>query len=215
MPEWLDDDVAFDLALKSLWDFLRVGDAPQPSDAIFLFGGPYADAAQTAADLFLAGLASLIVVTGNRGTGSGHFEGNSEADYFGRLLLNRGIDQAAILLEERATNTGENVDFGMKVLKQRLPEPRRLLLIASPGHLRRCVATFQKQFPVIEVLGCPPDGLPSYFARQYSRRRVAERLVEEIDRLQSYPVHGYIVVTNIPSGILAATDDLRRRLASQ
>lgn len=210
--DWLDTDAAFDHAVQPLWGFLSVHDPLEPSDAIFLFGGPYAEAATQAARLYQRGLAPTILVTGNRGTGSGHFEGNSEAEYFGRRIIEQGIDRSAVILEERATNTGENVSFGMAALCAVRPPPRQLIIIASPAHLRRCVATFAKQFPDLKILSCPPPGQPSHFAQQYSRRRVAERLVEEVDRLRRYPSLGYIATVLIPDHVQTLEKTLRQRL---
>ncbi|NLB19253.1 MAG: YdcF family protein [Clostridium sp.] len=56
---------------------------------------------------------SLVIVSGGTGDGAPI----SEALAMKRELMNRGIDEARILLEDQSTNTYENITFSQKILE--------------------------------------------------------------------------------------------------
>jgi len=69
----------------------------------------------TAAHLFRLGLVRYIITSGGvKATAAGI----TEAEWFRANLLEQGVPCERILIENRATNTAENVEFALPIIKQ-------------------------------------------------------------------------------------------------
>jgi uncharacterized SAM-binding protein YcdF (DUF218 family) len=81
-----------------------------------------------------------VVFTGGNGT---LFAGAStEADEARQLLVELGVDQARITLEDASRNTDENARFTAKLVR---PEPKQgWLLVTSAYHMPRSMGLFEK-----------------------------------------------------------------------
>lgn len=90
---------------------------------------------KAAAMAYREGYADVIVACG--GTTEGHQI--SEAEVMQALLLEEGIPQTAILLENKSQITIENMRFAAKVLGG--AKGRRVLVVTSDYHVRRSVLT--------------------------------------------------------------------------
>jgi uncharacterized SAM-binding protein YcdF (DUF218 family) len=89
-----------------------------PADAALVFGASTEWKARarwtTVAELYHAGVVRHVVVSGGP-TVPG--QGVSEAEWFRRNLLALGVPDARILVEDRATHTGENAAFALPILR--------------------------------------------------------------------------------------------------
>ena len=66
-----------------------------------------------------------------------------EGKYAEQFLLNLGIPAADILIESESNNTRENAVFTQKLLTQKMPAAK-CLLITSAFHMRRSIGCFNK-----------------------------------------------------------------------
>jgi uncharacterized SAM-binding protein YcdF (DUF218 family) len=96
------------LAAETIWDYLRLGHTPAASDVILALGCHDIGVADTAADLYAAGHAPLIVASGGLRPGTKDALGGGEAVVFRSRMIARGVPAAAVVTEERARHTGEN-----------------------------------------------------------------------------------------------------------
>ena len=192
-------------AFARVWRHLAVEDAVEAggADAIFCFGSRYWRVPVRAADLYAAGVAPVVLVTG---AASGD-EGPTEADSIGADLVARGVPAEAILLEPRARNTRENVGLGMDVLRRRGPV-RRLVAVSWPLASRRCLATFARVEPRVEVLSAPALPVPGvpWWPTPWRIRSA----LGEVDRLDQYGATGHLVAPARPDGWEEAVAVLRR-----
>ena len=197
------DETAYEALLTPIWDFLARTDDPVSSDVIFVFGSRDLGVAHRAAALYTAGLASRVLVTGLLGPMTERVFDKPEALVFKAELTRLGVPDRAITTEVRAGNTLENVRFGMTALRAAGQTPRSALLVAKAFVMRRCLATFARQCPVVTVRGCPPAGS---LAAQRDRPRAAfaARLVGELCRLDEYGVNGDIEPQVIPETVREA-----------
>ncbi|MDF2233250.1 YdcF family protein [Albimonas sp. CAU 1670] len=101
---------------------------------------------ETAARLFAAGRAPWALVSGGPARG-----GVSEAEAMRRALVERGVPEAAILVEDRARDTLENARFAIPIL--RAAGVRRAVLVTDRVHMPRALAVFR-------LLGMPAAGAP-------------------------------------------------------
>ena len=83
-----------------------------------------------------------IIITGGIGV-HGDF---NESEYMKEVLLNNGISENMILVEDKSTTTEENITNSIEILKQAdLIENKRIVLVSNQAHLRRIGMEFKKQ----------------------------------------------------------------------
>lgn len=122
------------------------------------------------------------------------------------------VPEASIITEDKATNTLENVIFGIKEFEKSGNKCNSVILTAKPFHLRRCRATFKKQFPNIKICCSFPEmDFNKYLSYEIDRteNEIIKRIVGEIDRLKIYAEKGDIIREDIPSNIETAAKKLK------
>lgn len=83
-----------------------------------------------------------ILLTGGIGV-KGDF---NESEYMKDKLLNHGIREEMIIVENKSTTTEENIINSIKILNDnKLIENSKLILVSSQAHLRRIGMEFKKQ----------------------------------------------------------------------
>ena len=197
--------------LQPIWRYLCASGPPAPSDVIFVFGSRGLEVPRRAAQLYEAGWAARVLVTGRAGPMTEHVFDKPEALVFKDELVRRGVPASAVVTEVAAGNTLENVRFGMAALEAAGYRPQSALLVAKAFAMRRCLATFARQHPPVKVRGCPPAGsLLEHLDR--SRTDFAARLVAELRRLDVYGAAGDIAPCAIPTAVRAAARETARLL---
>ncbi len=198
----------FERLAGPLWDYLAVADTPARADVIFVFGSQALAVPARAAELYRAGHAPVVLVSGHYGRMTRGVFDRPEALVFGDRLLRDGVPRAAIVTETEAGNTLENVLFGLAALRRERIAVGSALLVAKPFVMRRCAATFARQAPDVRVRCCPPHTDPT---RSVDRApgAFAARLVAELDRLDRYAAAGDIALQTIPARVREAA----RRIA--
>jgi uncharacterized SAM-binding protein YcdF (DUF218 family)/glycosyltransferase involved in cell wall biosynthesis len=137
---------------------LRVTEAPQVSDAVVVFAGGVGESGQAgggaqerigkAISLYHEGVAPRLIIS------SGFVFTLREAEVMKAVAISQGVPEAAIVLEERAANTYENVVFTNRILAEH--NWKKIALVSSPYHMRRAVLTWRKVAPDVEVIATPP-----------------------------------------------------------
>lgn len=143
---------------------LRVVAPPQRADAIVVFaggvgesgkaGGGYQERVKHAVDLYRGGYSSRLIFS------SGFVFAFKEAEVMKMLAISLGVPGDAVILEEDAGSTYENVAFVKEILERR--GWRRILLVSSPFHMRRSLLTFWRVAPEIEVVPAPNSSSQFY-----------------------------------------------------
>jgi len=136
---------------------LKLAAAPQPADAIVVFAGGvgesgwpgqgYEERVQHAVDLYQQGYAPHIIFS------SGYTFALKEVDIMKALAVSMGVPEDAILLENQASTTFQNVVLTHAMLKAH--GWRTILLVSSPYHMRRAALVWRKQAPDVEVIDAP------------------------------------------------------------
>ncbi|PYR02517.1 MAG: hypothetical protein DMF97_04525 [Acidobacteria bacterium] len=137
---------------------LRVTAPGTRADAIAVFaggvgesgkaGGGTQERLQHAIDLYKTGEAAHLILS------SGYVYSFPEAEVMRTLAVDQGVPSGAILLEQRSTNTFQNVSFVHDIMRQR--GWRSVLLVSSPYHMRRALLVWRKVAPAIQVIPAPP-----------------------------------------------------------
>ncbi len=209
------DDRAIAAALDTAWNFMRLVHRPEPVDAILTLGSFDPRAAIHAATLWKAGLAPVIVMSGGIAHRGGVLDtgwDQTEARVFADAAIGEGVPPEAILIEDRAQNTGENFTLGLAVAARLNIRPKKLLVVAKPYMTRRGYATGRKLLPDIEMLmQCEEIDVGRYFARESDPKRTLLALVGDLHRLFVYPRLGFQIAQEMPADVI---DALRRLVAA-
>lgn len=197
---------------KIIWDYMLLHQPLQPADAIFVLGSLDTRVADYAAKLFLRGLAPLMIFSGSgKGRLTEHLFNKSEAETLADIARKAGVPDKNILIENQATNTGENIRFTYQLLQQRGQTIKSLILVQKPYMERRTYATFKAQWPEPTTRICvtsPPIAFGDYFDDINTKQHVREALVGDLQRVKLYAAQGHQIPQTIPPEVWAAYEHL-------
>lgn len=142
-------------ALEVIWNSMLRREDPIPSDLILCFGSSNLLVARQAAKLYLDGYAPHILVTGGYGKLSKDIFAKTEAQLFAEACMACGVPESALLLEDAATNTGDNVRFARRLLEKKDIAVDKVLLVSDPFASLRVYATQRCLWPEVTSRTCP------------------------------------------------------------
>jgi uncharacterized SAM-binding protein YcdF (DUF218 family) len=117
-----------------------------PHDRVYTNKG--ADRVLHTLQLYKLGKVRHIILSG--GNGSLREKVTTEAASLRQLLVQAGVPDSVILLENKSRNTFENAQFTKKLLSQH-PDLKSLLLVTSAFHMRRSEACFKKADVIVNT----------------------------------------------------------------
>ena len=177
-------------------------------DGIFLFGSSKTDLIpKSGANLFKKGLARKIICTGKHTLHqtSGPMGFPTEAEWYVDVLIRESIPQEAIIVENRSTNTLENVLLGIDACRKHNFRPHSLVLCPIPPLCCRSLATFKKQFPKVEVFGHTFESpIETYLVPDRMKR-----IVGEFERFKEYAAKGDMIEIAVPQNIQNSVNFLK------
>jgi uncharacterized SAM-binding protein YcdF (DUF218 family) len=132
---------------KKIWDYHHVNHTLVKSNCILTLGSHDTRVADRAAALYLEGWAPLLIFAGGLGRPSEGLWTETEADLFACIAIEKGVPKEAILIENRSTNTGENIQLVRKLLQEKALDPQTFIIVQKPYMERRSYATFEKNWP--------------------------------------------------------------------
>lgn len=166
---------------------------PEAADAIVWLQGDQLDRGPKVWELFTAGFAPTIVITGNNVlVGKGCRLGENDAPLLDltTFLTDRGVPNEAIVVDDSAMNTIEQAKH--IVALARAHGWQKILLVTSPYHQARAYLTFEKikreAGSALTVVNQPVTDL-SWDARPSGRDKMAhELLTDEERKISSYDI---------------------------
>jgi uncharacterized SAM-binding protein YcdF (DUF218 family) len=187
-----------------LWDYHRLNHTLVPSDGILVFGSNDLRVAAHAADLFHAGLAPWILFSGARGRMTQDWP-EAEAAAMARVARERGVPPANILIEDRATNTGENIRFARELLAASGLAPASAIVVQKPYMERRTIAALDVQWPELECgASSPPLDFDAYCSGGIPRETVIDAMTGDFQRILDYPALGFASAQPVPPETMTA-----------
>lgn len=135
------------LGLKAAELFsLLLQQKPAPADSIVFLQGDRFDRADKVQSLFNNALARLIFITGNNilaGRGKRYEENDVRLSKLKERLINKGIPEEAIIIDEHSLNTYDQATNTIKTAKN--GKWSTMLVVTSPYHTLRAYLTFVQQ----------------------------------------------------------------------
>lgn len=193
-------------AARTLWDFHRIHDQLSCADLIIGLGSYDLRVADRCAELFHQGLAKRIIFTGKSGNWTGALYPGTEAEAFAAHANDLGVPDDAILIEQQATNIGENIRFAKAMADDTV---RRVILVTKPQTQRRAFATVRAQWPGIEALvTAPPTRFEDQPTAAYPLDMFIHEMVGDVQRMIDYPAKGFQIAQSVPASVADAFDFL-------
>jgi uncharacterized SAM-binding protein YcdF (DUF218 family) len=171
--------------------------------------------AEYGAQLFLDGWAPLLIFSGGLGSITGRLWREPEADQFAAIAHACGVPREHIIVENRSTNTGENILFTRTLLAARSLDPKKFIVVQKPYMERRSFATFRKLWPDREVVVASPrvtldEYLTTYSNGSLSEHDVISIMVGDLQRIRLYPAMGFQIHQDMPAEVWDAGQELIR-----
>ncbi len=156
------------------------------ADIIFLAAGDGVSRVPYVAELFQAGRAPLIVIV----SADRRYEyGSTPAGELAKKLIELGVPEHALVIEESALNTKEESTSAVRLMKKK--GWNSVLLVTSPHHQYRLFLTFLKTMQdegTAFVLINAPAPLSLTEETSYGRRE--DLLSREFERITAYQQEG-------------------------
>ena len=141
---------------EQIWHYHQMNHQLEKADAILVLCSHDKCVAERGAQLFLQGLAPLLIFAGGLGSITRSLWSEPEADLFAKIALGMGVPKSKILIENKSTNTGENVLFTKLLLAEKEVYPEKFILVQKPYMERRSYATFRNYWPEKQALVTSP-----------------------------------------------------------
>lgn len=203
----LNDEILY--LAKKLWDYHLLKNNLEKVDCILTLGSHDLRVPERAADLYLQGFAPLMIMSGGLGNFTQGLWTEKEADKFAAIAIEKGVPQEAILIENKSTNTGENITFTQKLLKEKGLDPQSFIVVQKPYMERRSYATFKKHWPGKKLLVTSPQiSFEEYPNEEIPMERVINIMAGDLQRIKLYPGKGYQVYQEIPQDVWDAFEKL-------
>lgn len=189
--------------LQVIWDYLGMHQPPQKADCIVGFGNFNTNIARRAAQLYLEGYAPKVLFTGGLGRNTEGMLPEPEAVRFARVAMECGVPEKDLILEDRSTNTKENIEFTRDKLRELGLPHEQILGVHQPFMERRITAAMGVYWPELRFsVTSPQVSIPEYL-KDAQEQGVTEEaaicvIVGDFQRMDLYAKLGYQLPQHIP-----------------
>jgi len=192
-----------------LWDYHHLDHKIEKADCILVLGSHDLRVADRGAELFLQGFAPLLIFSGGLGNFTRQMWTEPEADLFAKRAMKLGVPANAILIENKSSNTGENIRFTQELLINKGLHPESFIVVQKPYMERRSFATFRVHWPDKKLLVTSPQvPFAEYPTTEIPLERVINIMVGDLQRIIIYPAKGFQIHQEVPKEVMDAYEEL-------
>ena len=189
--------------LQVIWDYLCLRQQPTKADCIVGFGNFNTDIARRAAELYLQGYAPKVLFTGGLGRNTEGLLPEPEAVRFAKVAMECGVPEADILIEDKSTNTKENIEFTRTLLEKEGIPTGHILGVHQPFMERRIKAAMGIYWPDLNFSVTSPQVTIPEYLEAAKKQGVSENasvsvIVGDFQRMDLYAKKGYQLPQHIP-----------------
>lgn len=199
-----------EMLAQKIWNYHFLSMDLTKADCIIGLGSYDLRVAQRCADLYLDGLAPMIVFSGGLGNWTKNCWEHPEAEVFkNHILPCKGILEEMIKLESQSTNIGENAKFTKAILNDLNIFPKKIIIVTKPNTTRRAYATFKKNWQNVELLVTSPVlNFATQVGKYVTQKNLINEMVGDLQRIKLYSTLGYQIEQKIPDDIWLAYEKL-------
>lgn len=188
--------------IKLLWEFNRLDMKLEKADFILVLGSNDLSVPLRAAEIYREGFSSKIITSGGFGRLTRELS-KPEAEVFAGIIASIGVPIADIMIENKSTNTGENIKFSYDLAVKNGLKTQKIILVTKSYMEKRALATFQKQWPNTETKVIVTSPIQSFEDLLNDPDIVSSIniMVGDTQRLKIYPKMGFMTETEIPDRV--------------
>lgn len=199
--------------VKVLSNYMMKKDKLKKSDVVICCGCADVHVAEYACKLFLNSYADYIIFTGSSGKLSSKIFDKSEAEKFAEIALSLGIPQNRILIENKSTNTGDNLRFSKQIMDSNNINYNNIIITGGVLHGMRFYAAAKTIFKDSNIIISTYDVDIKSFFEFYEKLGVSEYeniciLVSDIYKMITYPDKGWQIKVDIPKKVINSYKNL-------
>ena len=155
--------------IREITSFIFVEDKPEKADIIFVPGGSWPEPTEKAAKLWLDGYAPYILPSGKYSMSRGYFPGakskgdkyngvyDTEWEFMKAVALSYGVDESAIIKEDKAEWTKTNAFNSREVTDKYNLKIKKAIICCKSFHAKRCLMFYSFAYPETQFIVCPVD----------------------------------------------------------
>lgn len=168
---------------------------PDKADVCIVLGNDYIDTMVDVKWIFEQGICDKFILTGH----SAKMDKEPECERFFKRGIELGIPQDMMFLENKATNSYENLDFSKKIIENQLggfERCKKILFVAKAFVTRRIEMTAKKLYPdfvqtyYIPTADDTENGKNIRADNWWTNSAAQKRVLEEIRRIAEYTLKG-------------------------
>jgi len=126
-------------------DFIFVENSIAPCEVILVPGGSRPQLAEKAAELYINGMAKVILFSGHANWRIPEY--SSEAEYLKSVAVSLGVPVDSIICDHEAAHTFQNAEFSLAILRKLNFKLDKFILVCKGFHSRRALMSYQCVFP--------------------------------------------------------------------
>lgn len=177
--------------INKITEYIFLNSLPQKAHLAIIFGTRHKVALETVFQLYQKGLIPKVLLSG----GINKTTGQNEAEDMAKNLIAMGIKRDDLILENKSTNSLENVLFSKDKIEQEIgfQNIKKIIAVVKHYHSRRALMTLKKHFPktvelipvTYEIYGFTKD---NWFESEAGR----EKVLDEWEKIPKYLAKGDI-----------------------
>lgn len=151
--------------------------------------------AQRGAQLFQDGYTNRFIVSGRvKATAQ-----ETEAEMMRRILIEHGVPEHSILLENRATNTQENIVYARRLIMQRgeLDQVRTIITVGNVTAGRRTMMTAARRWPEVFAMHATGNKFPVAAQDFHTHAEFRRTVLREWAKIAPYQANGWLKEVDI------------------
>ena len=115
--------------VQILWNFMHMGQLLEKADVIVGFGCYDEDIPKRCAELWHQGFAPWVCFSGGLGRNTSGIWSMSVAERFAAIAMAEGVLENRIILENKSTNSAENLLFTPNVLAEKGSKAEKIIAV--------------------------------------------------------------------------------------
>ena len=197
------------VALKELWNYMRLNQQLEKCDLIIGCGCSNLEIPVKCAQLFKEGYAPKILFSGGLGKITKDYFNKSEAEIYKDIAIKQGINAEDILIETNSTNTGDNFRFAFNILNANNIKADKILIVHSPLSERRTLSSAKAILKGKELLITSPDISFEEFLDYLEENNlnaidIISVIIGDIQRMIIYPQFGWQIENKVPDTVISS-----------
>ncbi len=195
--------------LQIIWDYMLLNMELSKADCIVGFGSYNIEIATRAAELYKLGFSKKVLFSGGLGRNTeGRFK-LSEAEMFAKIAIENGVTTEDIIVENKSTNTAENILFSKELLLKKEVKVSKIIAVHKPFMERRIYAALKVYWKEVEIVVASPNQTIEQYIEASKKQGLDEKtaievIVGDFQRIDVYAKKGYQIPQFIPQHVFDA-----------